>query len=73
MTGVSQAIRTGGNLANVKMSERLKTDRFKRSSEPTFNAQDELTDLSFRNKAGREDPKSYERELRRDEVLFEVI
>ena len=73
MTGVSQAIRTGGNVANVKMSERLKTDRFKRSGGPAFNAEDVLEDKAFSNAAGREDPKSYERELRRDEVLFEVI
>lgn len=72
MTGVSQAIRTGGNVANVKMSERLKTDRFKRSGGPVF-VEDVLENKPFSNKAGREEPKSYERELRRDEVLFEVI
>ena len=72
MTGVSQAIRTGGNLANVKMSERLKSDRFKRSGGPVF-VQDVLEDRPFRNKAGREDPVSYERKLRKDEVLFEMV
>lgn len=72
MTGVSQTIRTGGNLSDVKMPERLKTDRFKRSGGPVF-VQDVLDDKPFVNLAGREDPTSYERRLRRDEVLFEMI
>jgi hypothetical protein len=72
MTGVSQTIRTGGNLSDVKMPERLKTDRFKRSGGPVF-VQDVLDDKPFVNLAGREDPTSYERKLRTDEVLFEMI
>lgn len=72
MTGVAQTIRTGGNLADVKMSQRLKSDRFKRSGGPVF-VQDVLEDKPFINKAGREDPVSYERKLRTDEVLFEMI
>lgn len=72
MTGVSQTIRTGGNLADVKMSQRLKSDRFKRSGGPVF-VQDVLEDKPFVNAAGREDPVSYERRLRSDEVLFEVV
>lgn len=73
MTGVSQAIRTGGKLSDVKMSERLKSDRFKRAGGPTFNVDDVLDDKPFVNAAGREDPVSYERRLRSDEVLFEVV
>ena len=72
MMGVSQTIRTGGNLSDVKMSERLKADRFKRSGGPVF-VEDVLDDKPFVNLAGREDPVSYERKLRRDEVLFETI
>jgi len=73
MSGVSQAIRTGANISAVPRSKRLQTDRFKRANKSTFAPDGALIDMRYENMAGRQEPRSYERELRSDEVLFKKI
>lgn len=68
LTGVTEAIRTGSDLRKVKTAERLKSDRFKRTSERVdVNIDPETQEETFRvtesrNVEGRPDPESYERQ-----------
>jgi len=73
MTGVSQTIRTGGDLSAVPRSKRLQTDRFKRANRSSFAPDGALIEMRYENMAGRQEPRSYERELRSDEALFKKI
>ena len=74
MTGVAKTIKAGGDLSQVKMSERLQTDRFKRDK-PFAEEKKEVDEYGFekgtgefeqfpgKNKAGLPDPENYKRTL----------
>jgi len=73
MTGVSQTIKTGGNVSAVPVSARLKSDRFRRANKSTFEADGAVTDIRYENMAGRPEPTTYERQLRSDEIFLKKV
>ena len=73
MTGISQTIKTGGDISAVPVSARLKSDRFRRANKSTFEADGAVTDIRYENMAGRPEPKTYARQLRSDEVFLKKV
>ena len=68
LTGVTEAIRTGSDLRKVKVADRLKSDRFKRTPEGVeVKIDPETQEETFkvtesRNVEGRPDPETFERQ-----------
>ncbi len=73
MTGVTQTIKTGGDVSAVPVSARLKSDRFRRANKSTFEADGAVTDIRYENMAGRPEPTTYERQLRSDEKFIRKV
>lgn len=75
MQGIGQAIRTGSDISKVKMSERLQSERFKRSEATVeFDEQDNvISGEPARNLAGLPEPETYERELDPLEKMMSVL
>lgn len=79
LTGVTEAIRTGSDLKKVKVSDRLKGDRFKRVPESVKVKRDpetqeeEFIGTEARNLEGRPDPESYERQKEALEPILDWI
>jgi len=79
LTGVTEAIRTGSDLKKVKVSDRLKSDRFKRVPDSVEvkvdpeTQEEEFTVTEGRNLEGRLDPESYERQKEALEPILDWI
>jgi len=75
MEGIGQAIRTGSDISQVKMSERLQSERFKRA-EATVEFDEDgnvIGGEESRNLAGQPEPESYERQLDPLEKMMSVL
>jgi hypothetical protein len=75
LEGISTAIRTGSDIKDVKMSERLQSERFQRAGpDVTMEPDGTVTDVQgSRNLAGLPDPESYEKNKDTLEKMMAII
>lgn len=74
LEGVAVAMKTGESPRDVKMSERLQTERFKRAkAEPIFEGDEVVGMQAGRNLEGRPDPEVYEKKPDALQRLMAII